>query len=339
MDAFIGFEGFAEVQEERKEVKVVEVDPEDRDVPQGAPLALIESFLGFRGFSDVSETKMVEWYGFLVPSDCEFERLDLSIVNQHPRDRRIVFRDRDHVYFIDGKRGGFTSVTTVIHAQFEAFDAHKVASAMVGKDAFKRGLKRYAKYAELRALHLPEEELIERIKASWEEFGEEQSMLGTKLHRDAELFYNGINVENDSLEYSHFLKYAASVAEQGFKMYRTEITVFGEEEQVCGSVDAIFKDSQGRYRLRDWKRSKEISFFGFGKTGKGQLSHLADCNYSHYCLQLNLYRFLLEKYYGVQIYDMGLVVFHPSNSSFKEFSVRKMDNEIQVLLQQYKNKT
>ena len=41
------------------------------------------------------------------------------------------------------------------------------------------------------------------------------------------------------------------------------------------------------------------------------LAHLPDCNYYHYCLQLNAYRYILETEYGFKVSEMLLGVFHP----------------------------
>ena len=42
------------------------------------------------------------------------------------------------------------------------------------------------------------------------------------------------------------------------------------------------------------------------------IKHLQDSNYWHYCLQLNTYKALLEKNYGVKVKDLYLVCLHPA---------------------------
>ena len=39
------------------------------------------------------------------------------------------------------------------------------------------------------------------------------------------------------------------------------------------------------------------------QVGLGPLSHLPDCNYWHYSLQLNVYRWVLENLYGPRIFE------------------------------------
>lgn len=287
--------------------------------------------------------RTITWHGHRVPADCEFERLPLAIDNAHPRDQRIVFRDRDHVYYIDGEVGKYTSVTTVIHQQFPVFDSTAVATAMVRRPAFQSADSRYAQYQSMildteTGESVSESLLVQRITAAWTANGSAMADLGTTLHRDIELYYNKQPVTNTTSEYKYFLAYARRQEAEGMVPWRTEITVFGETERICGSVDMIFKDNNGRYRLRDWKRSKKISYHGFGKYGKDSLASLPDCNFSHYTLQLNLYKFLLEKYYDIVIFDMGLVVFHPNNDSYQEYEILPAPVFLSALLELHGNK-
>ena len=277
---------------------------------------------------------LVYWNDLLVPETCDFEVFPLNLQNKHERDTRIIFRASDHSYFIDGKLGEYTSVTTVIERQFPAFDADSVARTMIKNKAFVNGHKKYSKYFQMKDECGPDERLLlERIKTSWVTEGLQEAAKGTSLHRDIELFYNDQEQPNTSVEYGYFKNYDQHVKTNfNFKPFRTEFKVFGEEEHICGCVDMLYVDEQGRYRLRDWKRSKKINYFGFGKFGNGLLSSLQSCNFQKYSLQLNLYKFLIEKYYGMKIYDMAIVIFHPSNNSFNEIVIVSNEQNLKALL-------
>ena len=43
------------------------------------------------------------------------------------------------------------------------------------------------------------------------------------------------------------------------------------------------------------------------------LAHLDDCTGMHYRLQLNVYKFILERYYGQHVVGMYVVCIHPDN--------------------------
>jgi hypothetical protein len=51
-----------------------------------------------------------------------------------------------------------------------------------------------------------------------------------------------------------FLRYIVSLT--GLTAYRTEWTIFGEEERIAGSIDFVALKETGELVLFDWKRSK-----------------------------------------------------------------------------------
>ena len=62
----------------------------------------------------------------------------------------------------------------------------------------------------------------------------------------------------------------------------------------------------GHLVLFDWKRSKSLAekYSNRWQKMREPLSHLDDCAGVHYRLQLNAYKYILEKYYGVCVDDM-----------------------------------
>jgi ubiquinone/menaquinone biosynthesis C-methylase UbiE len=83
--------------------------------------------------------------------------------------------------------------------------------------------------------------------------------------------------------------------------------VWAEEYRLTGSIDMIFyRKSDDSYVIYDWKRSKDIKVNNdFGGRALYPLDHLHDTNYWHYSLQLNVYRWFLETYYGLKISDIN----------------------------------
>ena len=79
---------------------------------------------------------------------------------------------------------------------------------------------------------------------------------GTKLHKDIELFYNNCAPFNQSPEWSQFK--AFHEANQQLEPYRTEWMIYDKFFQVAGSIDMVFRNSEGKYEIYDWKRSKEV---------------------------------------------------------------------------------
>jgi hypothetical protein len=73
-----------------------------------------------------------------------------------------------------------------------------------------------------------------------------------------------------------------------------------------------------------------VEAFG-GRMSKGGIT-LPDTIFYHYCLQQNLYRYMLEEHYGIRIKAMNLVVLHPDYPTYFVASVPKMDEVIQQVV-------
>jgi hypothetical protein len=73
-----------------------------------------------------------------------------------------------------------------------------------------------------------------------------------------------------------------------------------------------------------------VEAFG-GKTGFNGIK-LPDTSYYHYCMQQNLYRYMLEKNYGIRVRAMNLVVLCPEYPSYYVAQVPKMDEVISQIV-------
>jgi hypothetical protein len=247
----------------------------------------------------------------------------LAKLNAHPRDEFIVFDELPHIYYVNGE-GGYTSVTTWNHMHFSHFDADAVIDKILTNKKWDTD-PTYKYYKMSR----------EDIKKSWDKNRDEASGSGTKMHYDIECYWNKMDVVNDSLEYSWFLKFVADFPE--LKPYRTEWMVYYEELKLSGSIDMVFENPDGTLQIYDWKRCREIKYEpDFGKYAKTEcIRHLPDTNFWHYALQLNTYKAILEKKYGKTITDLYLICIHPDNpyKTYDRIKVPFLEKEIADLFQ------
>lgn len=243
----------------------------------------------------------------------------LALKNPHERDAFISFDEGPHIYTVHGDTT-FTSVTTFIHSHFSHFDADKIIDNMMHKILNDKTYKYYGMTRE-------------QIKEKWSKNGQEASGSGTNMHNDIELFYNNVDVTNNSIEFSYFKQFVADFPE--LKPYRTEWTVYYEEIKLSGSIDMIFENPDGTLKIYDWKRSKGIEYESYGdKCAKTKcINHLPDSNFWHYSLQLNIYRAILEKKYGKTITGMYLICLHPDNynKSYQRIEVHDLREEVENL--------
>ena len=246
----------------------------------------------------------------------------LSKVNEHYYDKNVYFVSEGHKYYINGYDKDVLSCTTYISKYFGNFNSDDVINEIVAK-------QENPKYKNMGK---------EDIKKLWEEENKEAQDLGTKLHSEIEEYYNLSKPEQDeklskpvSKDYELFLNFVRE--NKDLKVYRTEWIVYSNELKLAGSIDCVFKNEDGTISIYDWKRTKKIKYEGYNNSmACYPFLHLADCNYSKYSLQLNLYRIILEKFYNFKVRDMFLVCLHPSQENYKMYKINRLEKEANWLL-------
>lgn len=245
----------------------------------------------------------------------------LAEQNHDDRDDRIQFFEEGHVYIVDGADRDYISTTTIIHQFFPEFDADSVIKKMMASNSWPTS-KYHGRTAD-------------EIKNQWKEMAEIASRLGTDLHRNIESFYNDQSHQfPDKKEFSHFRNFHDTRIRDRFIPYRTEWCIFDEESKICGSIDMVcaLPDDPSSVHIFDWKRSKEIKTDNRWSNGKYPFDRLPDCNFSHYSLQLNLYKWILEKNYGKKVRGMTIVILHPDQPSFEYRDIPDLSEEIRNMV-------
>jgi ATP-dependent exoDNAse (exonuclease V) beta subunit len=116
----------------------------------------------------------------------------------------------------------------------------------------------------------------------------------------------------------------------------SEVIVYSKELGIAGTIDLlVYNSEQNMYHLVDWKTNKRIDKNSF-RNKKGILSsskHLDDCNFMHYSLQLSFYRYILERYYGLEVGSQTL--FHlKENDSYEIFNVEYKSEDLINMLRE-----
>jgi hypothetical protein len=248
----------------------------------------------------------------------------LAFVNEHERDKHIVFDEPTHTYTVHGSYKGYISCTGFIHAFFGHFDPDAIIAKMMSSPKWPQ-----SPYYGMTP---------EQIKKKWNDNGRNASEAGTEMHLAIEQYFNDAAHlipphVLQTREWAHFTAFWNRFKDE-IEPFRTEWEVFIEEIKLAGSIDGIFRSKKdGSILIYDWKRSKEIKMGNDFQSGLGPLSHLPDCNYWHYSLQLNIYRYILENYYGEKVSDMYLVILHPDQPSYKRMRLNRMDDEVAAMIE------
>jgi hypothetical protein len=94
-----------------------------------------------------------------------------------------------------------------------------------------------------------------------------------------------------------------------------------------------YRKSDRKYVVYDWKRSKDIKTENQFETGYAPVDHLPNTNYWHYTMQLNVYKWILETYYDVDVGDLYIVILHPDNPSYRRMRLNIMENEVEDMIE------
>ena len=251
--------------------------------------------------------------------------MTLLHTNAHPRDADIQFDEPTHIYTVQGSSKGIISCTKFLHEFFGHFDAKGTIKKMMASPKwteskwYKPGIT------------------AKEIEEQWNANGREASTAGTAMHLAIEQFLNGsehviLPHIKETTEWRYFMNFWKEHGDD-LEPYRTEWEVWSEDHKLAGQIDMVYRrKSDGKFLIYDWKRSKEIKTENKFQTGLPPLQHLPDCNYWHYTLQLNVYRWFLENLYGLEIEDMYLLVLHPDNKNYKRVRLNRMDDEVAAML-------
>jgi|GEM_PF-316864 len=223
----------------------------------------------------------------------------------------ICLNAEGHKYFLrDKPEVEFISCTRFIDLFFEKFDSVRIANHLtsthpnyIGKTA-----------AELIGL--------------WENARDE----GTKIHEEIDNYISkGVHPE--------YLKAKSAAGWLNTRLsndreFFSEVKVFSEEMGLAGTIDLlVHKKSKNTWCIYDWKTNKTIDLWSFnGKTGtEAPTSNLMDCNFIRYSLQLSIYRYLLEEYYGLRVEET--MILHLTEKDTIEY---KTDYFRPVILEMFK---
>lgn len=248
----------------------------------------------------------------------------LTFTNAHLRDKQITFYEPTHTYTIDGSSKGVISGTGFLHSFFPHFDAKKTIQKMMSSPKWAS-----SPYFGMTAY---------QIEKQWSDKGKEASSAGTAMHLAIEQFLHDseemiLDEVKQTVEWRYFMNFWKKYGDDLIP-YRSEWEVFSKQHLLCGSIDMVFKrKSDGKFVIYDWKRSKEIKTDNPFGNGFEPLSHLPDCNYWHYTLQLNLYRWILETHYGLDVAELFLLVCHPDNKNYTRIRLNRLQDEVESMLE------
>lgn len=246
---------------------------------------------------------------------------------RYEQDADIDFEPDEHIYIYKGIKR-MLPVSSLIAYFFEEFLALPQAEN------------------QWRYKGTPVEESLDK----WAKAGRLASEVGTFVHLQTENYFQRgyfetecrlqfgsdtevVSVEQEKLHFLHFIR------DYQIEPYRQEWPVYDKDLNIAGTIDLICQNDDGEYTIYDWKRSsKVVNAQGqpIVEAFRGRMSHngisLPDTSFYHYCIQQNLYRYMLESHYGIRVKSMNLVVLSPDYPTYYVVPIPKMDQIIQQII-------
>ena len=246
---------------------------------------------------------------------------------RYEQDADIDFEPDEHIYIYKGIKR-MLPVSSLIAYFFEEFQALPQAEN------------------QWRYKGTPVEESLDK----WANAGRLASEVGTFVHLQTENYFQRgyfetecrlqfgsdtevVSVEQEKLHFLHFIR------DYQIEPYRQEWPVYDKDLNIAGTIDLICQNDDGEYTIYDWKRSsKVVNAQGqpVVEAFRGRMScngiSLPDTSFYHYCIQQNLYRYMLESHYGIRVKSMNLVVLCPDYPTYYVVPIPKMDQIIQQII-------
>ena len=228
--------------------------------------------------------------------------------------RNLNFDEEKHEYSIGGTV--LTSATGFIKSFFEPFAKDEISQYIAVRDGRTQT----------------------EVLREWEA----KMNRGNKIH---ELIENQINSGkvDDTHRYQKEVADAISFIKSiPHKKIIPEMKIHSEDWNLAGTIDVVLENSDG-VTLIDWKTTGNLKLENSYQQAKSPISHLDDCNYVKFQLQLNLYKALYEKQYGKKVTNMYFVVLsnqfiaHPSKNNVggictTPYEVEDLSHEINQML-------
>lgn len=232
------------------------------------------------------------------------------------------FYEEGHYYIYKDKRVQI-SVTQFIKKFHKEFDEDKWSKYIAKKEG------------------VSQQEILDR----WKLAADLSAITGTLFHNRAEqLILNRVlsnNYDTLSDAVKERLKLLIPLQDKFFSdiegkliPLKTEFTV-GIEDKIAGNVDLlVWNEKDQEIQVWDYKTNKEIKLDNKYDKMFYPFHNYDDCNFVHYSIQLNIYKYILETVLGIKIGKCYLAHFNENNPSYNLYKCLDLQKEVEIALKE-----
>ena len=208
----------------------------------------------------------------------------------------------------------YMSVTTLVNKCFSTFDAEAILSKMKIKGTKYEGMTK------------------EEIKDMWNKNAKDAQQQGTRMHSVIERYYKTEPITEEESDLPEIHQFKSFTIQFPLRPHGIEWLVYSESDKLAGTIDFAAENEDGSINLYDWKRSKQIDVHNSYHKYSQVVQTIPDTNFGHYTVQLNLYKYLIEKGYDKKVKHMYLVCFYPTQPNYKKYEVEDIQAHIPEIL-------
>tara|TARA_R110000851_G_scaffold81788_2_gene179455 strand:- start:121 stop:1047 length:927 start_codon:yes stop_codon:yes gene_type:complete len=220
----------------------------------------------------------------------------------------LVLNEKDHVYTINGNK--LTSTSKYI-SQFEAtsFNPH-IISHGVTRGQNKKVYEQRPYLSELSSeFLLNKNQVLVRYKL----MADQAIAMGNRVHYFSEMypFFIKAHCDQEDAVFQWFKKYLGP--DSKYVYIGSELRIFDPNTQKGGTIDLLLYNTKTKKLvICDWKTNHKSLLMGYkGQKLTGPFSHLINCPYTKYSLQLSDYKNMIEMNTDFEVEDMFIIHLYP----------------------------
>ena len=245
---------------------------------------------------------------------------------------KIQFVEGEHRYFIDKEPAHTLSVTRLIKRYKREFQKE----AMAKRVANKLGVS------------------VKQVLADWEMNGLYSTTIGTMFHRYVESFYTKQKINSDLSDFEKLgfdertkikenlpvmVKYFQNFYSKHpeYKCLKNEFVVGDiEDTKICGTADMLCLNQNNGLEIFDFKTNKKINTSSKYAKLFYPFDDMDECEFNEYTIQLNVYKYFIEKYTGLKVDGLKLVWIQPTNIDFELIELPCIQEKIKLMFERFK---
>lgn len=176
---------------------------------------------------------------------------------------------------------------------------------------------------------------VDVILARWKAEADKACDYGTMIHAKMEDYLKCGAIDPDYQElYRTFDNIIGNEVKRANEVL-SEFKLHNDDYLIAGTADLIIDLNDEEFIVGDFKTNKEIKFFNrWGQHLLAPVSHLSDCNYNIYSLQLSLYGYFYSLVSGKRCRNVFLMYCH-DKSGWQFIPANYMEYEVRAMLRYY----